>query len=62
MTLTEKFITDAIQLDSGAEVMYGSDQVYDTYPCRFCEVHGQIFIFGQLRITFRLWFEDESAP
>ena len=35
MTLTENFIRNAIQLDSGAEVMYGSDQVYDTYPCRF---------------------------
>lgn len=35
MTLTENFIRDAIQLDSGAEVMYGSDQVNDTCPCRF---------------------------
>ena len=35
MALTENFIRDAIQLDSGAEVMYGSDQIYDTYPCRF---------------------------
>lgn len=35
MTLTENFIRDAIQLDSGAEVMYGSDQIYDTYPVEF---------------------------
>ena len=33
MTLTENFIRDAIQLDGNAEVMYGSDEMYDTYPC-----------------------------
>ena len=42
MTLTEKFIADTIQLDSGAEVMYGSDQIYDTYPCRFPTVEFQL--------------------
>jgi len=42
MTLTENFIRNAIQLDSGAEVMYGSDQVYDTYPCRFPTVEFQL--------------------
>ena len=35
MTLTEKFITDTIHIDFGAEVMYGSDQMYDNYPVRF---------------------------
>ena len=42
MTLTEKFITDAIQLDSGSEVMYGSDQIYEIYPCRFPTVEFQL--------------------
>ena len=42
MTLTEKFIVDAILLDSGAEVMYGSDEVFDTYPCRFPTVEFQL--------------------
>ena len=31
MTLTENFIQNAIHLDADAEVMYGSDQMYDTY-------------------------------
>ena len=35
MTLTENFIHDAVQLDSGAEIIYGSDEFFDTYPCRF---------------------------
>ncbi|HRU98647.1 MAG TPA: hypothetical protein P5092_14585 [Ruminococcus sp.] len=34
MTLTENFIREAIQLDGNAEVMFGSDEMYDTYPCR----------------------------
>ena len=42
MTLTEKFITDAIQLESGAEVMYGTDEIYDTFPCRFPTVEFQL--------------------
>ena len=35
MTLTENFIRDAVQLDSGAEIIYGSDEFFDTYTCRF---------------------------
>ena len=42
MTLTEKFITDAIHLDAGAEIMYGTDEMYDTYPCRFPTVEFQL--------------------
>lgn len=38
MTLTENFIRDAIHLDSDAEIIYGSDEVFDTYPCRFATV------------------------
>ena len=35
MTLTEKFISDAIHIDFGGEILYGSDQVFDTNPVRF---------------------------
>ena len=42
MTLTEKFITDAIHLDAGAEIMYGSDQMYDSYPIIFPTVEFQL--------------------
>ena len=35
MTLTEKFISDAIRIDFGGEILYGSDQVIDTNPVRF---------------------------
>ncbi len=42
MTLTEKFIADAIHLDVGAEIMYGSDQMYDSYPISFPTVEFQL--------------------
>ena len=35
MTLTEDFITQAIHIDFGGEILYGSDQVFDTHPVRF---------------------------
>ena len=35
MTLTEQFISDAIHIDFGGEILYGSDQVFDTCPVRF---------------------------
>ena len=33
MTLTENFIRETIHIDGNAEVMFGSDEMYDTYPC-----------------------------
>lgn len=33
MTLTENFIRETIHLYGNAEVMFGSDEMYDTYPC-----------------------------
>ena len=42
MTLTEKLITDAIHLDAGAEVVYGSDQMYDSCPINFPTVEFQL--------------------
>lgn len=38
MTLTEGIVKDSIYIDFGTEVMFGSDQVYVDYPCRFATV------------------------
>jgi len=35
MTLTEWFVRDNVFIDFGGEILYGSDQVYIDYPCRF---------------------------
>ena len=35
MTLIEGFARDAIFVDFGAEVLFGDDQCYLDYPCRF---------------------------
>lgn len=63
MTLTEKFIADTIQLDSGAEVMYGSDQIYDTYPCRFPTVEFQLVATDALvEVADRIRMEKGYIP
>ena len=63
MTLTEKFITDAIQLDSGAEIMYGSDQIYDIYPCRFPTVEFQLVATDALvEVADRIRMEKGYIP
>ena len=63
MTLTENFIRDAIQLDSGAEVMYGSDQIYDTYPCRFPTVEFQLMATDALaEVADRIRMEKGFLP
>ena len=33
--MTEQFLYKAIFIDFGAEIIYGSDEFFDTYPCRF---------------------------
>ena len=63
MTLTEKFIADTIQLDSGAEVMYGSDQIYDTYPWRFPTVEFQLVATDALvEVADRIRMEKGYLP
>ena len=42
MTLTEGFVRDEIYIDFGSEVMYGDDQCYIDYPCRFPTVGFQL--------------------
>lgn len=63
MTLTEKFISDAIYLDAGAEVMYGSDEVFDTYPTRFATVEFQLMATDALvEIADRIRIEKGYKP
>ena len=63
MTLTEKFISDAIYLDAGAEVMYGSDEIFDTYPCRFPTVEFQLMATETLvEIADRIRIEKGYKP
>ena len=42
MTLMEGFVKDQIFIDFGAEIMYGEDQCYVDYPCRFATVGFQL--------------------
>ena len=42
MTLTEGFAKDQVFIDFDAEVMYGDDQCYIDYPCRFPTVGFQL--------------------
>lgn len=63
MTLTEKFITDAIHLDAGAEVMYGSDQMYDSYPISFPTVEFQLMATDALsEVADRIRIEKGFKP
>lgn len=63
MTLTEKFIREAIQLDSNDEVIYGSDEIFDTYPCRFPTVEFQLMATDALvEIADRIRMEKEYKP
>ena len=63
MTLTENFIQNAIHLDAGAEVMYGSDQIYDTYPCRFPTVEFQLMATDALvEVADRIRMEKGYLP
>ena len=48
MTLMEGFVKDEVFIDFGAEVMYGSDQAYIDYPCRFPTVAFQLIATGGL--------------
>lgn len=63
MTLTENFICNTIQLDSGAEVIYGSDEIFDTYPCRFPTIEFQIMATDALvEIADRIRIEKDFKP
>jgi len=42
MNLLEGFVKDEIFIDFGSEIMYGDDQCYIDYPCRFPTVGFQL--------------------
>jgi hypothetical protein len=48
MTLIEGFVKDAVFIDFGADVLYGSDQCYIHYPCRFPTVSFQLMATNSL--------------
>ena len=48
MTLMEGFVKDEVFIDFGAEVMYGSDQAYIDYSCRFPTMAFQLIATGGL--------------
>lgn len=63
MTLTEGFVKDELFIDFGAEVMYGDDQVYIDYPCRFATVQFQLMATnGLTQIADRIRKDAEYKP
>ena len=55
MTLTEGFVKDEIFIDFGSEIMYGDDQCYIDYPCRFPTVGFQLMTTnGLVQIADRI--------
>lgn len=63
MTLTENFIRDAIQIDFGAEIIYGSDQICDAYPCRFPTVEFMLKATDALvEVADRIRMEKDYLP
>ena len=42
MTLLESILNEEIFIDFGQEYLFGSDQVFNTYPCRFATVTFQL--------------------
>lgn len=48
MTLIEGFVKDGICIDFGSEIMFGDDQCYLDYPCRFPTVGFQLVATNSL--------------
>ena len=42
MSLIERFLQDELFIDFGSEILYGDDQLYLDYPCRFATVGFQL--------------------
>ena len=63
MTLTEGFVHEQIYVDFGAEITYGSDQAYISYPCRVPTVGFQLMATDGLSgIADRIRKEQGFAP
>lgn len=57
MGLLEAVVRDNVFIDFGSEIQYGSDQVYDSYPCRFATVGFQLMsstLLGQTADRIRV--------
>ncbi len=63
MTLIEGFVKDEIFIDFGAEIMYGDDQCYIDYPCRYPTVGFQLMATnGLTQIADRIRKDLGFAP
>ena len=63
MTLTEGFVKDQVYIDFGADVLYGSDQAYISYPCRFPTVRFMLMATnGLVQISDRIRKDAGYAP
>lgn len=63
MTLIEYFLRDEMFIDFGAEVMYGDDQCYIDYPCRFPTVGFQLMATnGLIQIADRIRKDKGYKP
>jgi hypothetical protein len=63
MTLIEGFVRDEIFIDFGAEIMYGDDQCYIDYPCRYPTVGFQLMATNGLsQIADRIRKDLGFAP
>lgn len=63
MTLIEGFVRDEILIDFGAEIMYGDDQCYIDYPCRYPTVGFQLMATNGLsQIADRIRKDLGFAP
>ena len=57
MGLLEAVVRDNVFIDFGSEIQYDSDQVYDSYPCRFATVGFQLMpstLLGQTADRIRV--------
>ena len=63
MNLLEGFVKDEIFIDFGSEIMYGDDQCYIDYPCRFPTVGFQLMATnGLTQIADRIRKETGYKP
>ena len=62
MTLTEGFVKDEIFIDFGSEIMFGDDQCYLDYPCRFPTVGFQLMATnGLVQIADRILYSGSVS-
>ena len=63
MNLIEGFVKDELFIDFGCEVMYGDDQCYLNYPCRFPTVTFQLMAtYGLSQIADRIRKDSGYKP